>query len=68
MVEHAVIEVATERKAHALRQNFTGKREPTGIFCDVVNQFSVTVDDRLFVTLRNPKAQHPPSMLDDPAI
>ena len=68
MVEHAVIEVATERKARALAKNFTGKRELTGSFCMVVNQFSVTIDEKLFVTMRNPKAQHPPCMLDDPAI
>ena len=56
MIEHAVIEVATEKKGHALKHLVTGRGPLAGAFCDVVNQFQVLVDDRPFMILTNPKA------------
>ena len=39
MIEHAIIEVATERKAHALKHLVTGRGQLAGAFCDIVSQF-----------------------------
>ena len=67
MIEHAIVEVAAERKADDMCR-IAKRGALQGAFCEVVHHTQVTVDDQYFFPLRNQKAQHPPNMLDDPAI
>ena len=55
MIEHAVIEVGTEKKAYALK-HLASRGQLAGAFCDIVHHFQVTVDDQEFFPVRNPKA------------
>ena len=67
MIEHAIIEVGSEKKAYDMCK-IAKRGQLQGSFCEVVYHGQVSVDDQYFFPLRNPKAQHPPNMLDDPAI
>ena len=53
MIEHAILEVACERKAYNLRNLINNKGQQTQVCCVLANQFQITVDDFQFILLRN---------------
>jgi len=59
MIEHAIIEVGSERKAYSLRSLINNKGPQSGVYCELVNQYQITVDEFPFIPIRSIKPSIP---------
>ena len=53
MIEHAILEVACERKAFSLKNLVNKNEHKSGVYCALVGQYEITVDEFPFIPLRN---------------